>query len=85
MTGGCFLLSLGNCVIAVVVILPRRCWCDAYGRCFCFQRTMMASSAVPFVSPSTSFGAKQMVVVTTAEDDDIVRNPVCALVACWGP
>jgi len=47
-------LVIGNCGAAVVAILPQRCWRDADGRYFFLRRTMMASSAVPCVSSSTS-------------------------------
>ena len=42
----------------------------------------MALSVVPFVSPSTGFGAMQMVVGITAENDGAVCRPVYALITC---
>ena len=78
-------LVIGNCIAAVVVILPQRYWRDADGRCFCLWWTMMALSGVLFVSPSTGFGATQMGVVIMTDNDGVLRLPVCVLFAYWGP
>jgi len=48
---------------AVSLATTMTCWRDADGRRFCFRRTTMALSAVPFVSPLTGFGATQVGVV----------------------
>jgi len=72
-------LVIGNCNAAVVIILPRQCWRDADERCSFLRRTMMALSAVLFVSPLIGFGAPQMGVVITTDDDGSVRCPVGSL------
>jgi len=36
-------------------------------------------------SPSTVFGTTQVGFIITTDDNRVIRRPVCALVACWGP
>jgi len=55
-TAGSVPLSLGTCGVAVVAILPRRWRRDADDSCASVRQTMMALSAVPFLSLSSVGG-----------------------------